>query len=65
MEPDDFLNHDRANVLAMLVREDLDPLSIDELTARIALLEQEIGRCRARIDRARDHRSSADALFRS
>ncbi|KQN06463.1 MULTISPECIES: DUF1192 domain-containing protein [unclassified Sphingomonas] len=65
MEPDDFLNHDRANTLAMLVREDLDPLSIDELTARIRALEQEIGRCRARIERARDHRSSADALFRS
>ncbi|KQM22846.1 hypothetical protein ASE73_00965 [Sphingomonas sp. Leaf24] len=65
MEPDENVNHVRGNLLAMLLREDLDPLSQDELTARIAALEGEILRCRARIDAARSHRSSADALFRS
>ncbi|MEP9400923.1 DUF1192 domain-containing protein [Sphingomonas sp. VNH70] len=65
MEPDEFPDRTSAAALAMLVREDLDPLSVDELTARIAVLEGEIERCRARIARARDHRSSADALFRS
>ncbi|MGT2513256.1 DUF1192 family protein [Sphingomonas panni] len=31
----------------MLLAEDLDPLSVDELTKRIAALEGEIVRCRA------------------
>jgi uncharacterized small protein (DUF1192 family) len=65
MEQDENVNHVGGNVLAMLIREDLDPLSPAELTARIAALEGEIERCRARIDVARSHRVSADALFRS
>ncbi|PZO73094.1 MAG: DUF1192 domain-containing protein [Sphingomonas hengshuiensis] len=65
MEPDENVNHVRGNLLAMVLAEDLDPLSVDELTKRIAALEGEIARCRARIDRASHHRASADALFRS
>lgn len=65
MEPDENVNRVRGNLLAMLLREDLDPLSQDELTARIAALEGEIARCRARIAAAHSHRASADALFRS
>ncbi|KQM28064.1 MULTISPECIES: DUF1192 domain-containing protein [unclassified Sphingomonas] len=65
MEPDENVNHLRGNLLPMLLAEDLDPLSVDELTRRIAALEGEIARCRARIDRANNHRASADALFRS
>ena len=65
MEPDENVNHLRGNVVAMLLAEDLDPLSVDELTARITALEGEIARCRTRIDRANSHRASADALFRS
>ena len=65
METDENVNHVRGNLLAMLLIEDLDPLSVDELNGRIAALEGEIARCRARIDRANSHRASADALFRS
>lgn len=65
MEPDENVNHVRGNLLAMVLAEDLDPLSVDELTKRIAALEDEIARCRARIDHAHSHRASADALFRS
>lgn len=65
MEPDENVNHLRGNLLPMLLAEDLDPLSVDELTKRIAALEGEIARCRARIDRASSHRASADELFRS
>lgn len=65
MEPDENVNHLRGNLLHMLLAEDLDPLSVDELTTRIAALEGEIVRCRARIERASSHRASADALFRS
>jgi uncharacterized small protein (DUF1192 family) len=53
------------DVLDRLVRQDLDPLSVAELEARIAALEGEIARTRARIERAATHRASADALFRS
>ncbi|WP_430636610.1 DUF1192 family protein [Sphingomonas hankookensis] len=52
MEPDENVNHVRGNLLAMVLAEDLDPLSVDELTKRIAALEGEIARCRAR-DRPR------------
>ena len=55
----------RANdPLAALVRQDLDPLSVAELEARIATLEREIARCRAKCERAVNHRASADALFK-
>lgn len=49
---------------AQLARQDLDPFSVAELEARIALLETEIVRCRRIIERAVNHRASADALFK-
>jgi uncharacterized small protein (DUF1192 family) len=51
-------------VLDQLVRQDLDPLSLAELEARITVLQGEIARVQARIERAVNHRASADALFR-
>lgn len=50
--------------LAPLIAQDLDPLSVDELEARIAALEREIVRSRHHLERAVNHRASADALFR-
>jgi uncharacterized small protein (DUF1192 family) len=50
--------------LTLLIKQDLDPLSVDELHARIALLESEIARVRARIDTSVSFRASADAIFR-
>jgi uncharacterized small protein (DUF1192 family) len=44
--------------------QDLDPLSQDELDARIAALEAEIARVRAHMEAASRHRSAADALFK-
>ncbi|MFV0625546.1 DUF1192 family protein [Sphingomonas sp. ac-8] len=64
MDAEEILPRRRDDVLAQLAREDLDPLSVAELHARIAALEAEIARCRARAERAVDHRASADALFR-
>ncbi|SEM82272.1 Uncharacterized small protein, DUF1192 family [Sphingomonas gellani] len=52
------------DALADLVRQDLDRLSVAELEARIATLDAEIARCRTTIERAVNHRASADALFR-
>ena len=53
------------DVLTQLVRQDLDPLAVAELEARIAVLEGEIARTRIRIDRTVAHRAGAEALFRT
>ena len=54
--PDDMLD--------ALIRQDLDPLSVAELDARITVLQGEIARCQLKKDRAITHRASADSLFR-
>jgi uncharacterized small protein (DUF1192 family) len=64
MDAEDFLPRRKDDLVAQLAREDLDPLSVEELDARIAALEAEIARCRARAVHAVTHRASADALFR-
>lgn len=51
-------------VLAQLTGQDLDPLSVDELRARIVALESEIARVRRKIESAVNHKATADALFR-
>ncbi|HKT15743.1 MAG TPA: DUF1192 domain-containing protein [Allosphingosinicella sp.] len=50
--------------LKLLTRQDLYPLSVEELEARIAVLEGEIARIKAKIEAAVNHRASADALFK-
>ena len=42
---------------------DLERLSEDELEARIVSLGEEIEACKAELERKRQHRSAADALF--
>ena len=44
---------------------DLDTLSVDELTERIAMLKQEITRLEEAIADESGHRAAADSLFRS
>ncbi|WCT72798.1 DUF1192 domain-containing protein [Sphingomonas naphthae] len=50
--------------LVALLAQDLDRLSLEELEERIAALEAEVGRCRARISSAVNHRATAENLFR-
>ncbi len=64
MDMEELLPKSPGDPLALLARQDLDPLSLDELHARIAALEGEIARCRARLDRAVNDRASAEGLFR-
>jgi len=64
MEADENLPLRRDDPLANLARQDLDPLSVDELQERIATLKSEILRCEGKIDFANRHRSVADALFK-
>lgn len=64
MDSDENLPLRRDDPLANLARQDLDPLSVDELEKRIAMLKSEISRCEAKIAFATKHRSAADALFK-
>jgi uncharacterized small protein (DUF1192 family) len=64
MDADENLPRRKDDLVAQLARQDLDPLSVEELNARIQLLEVEIERCRSKIQRAVNHRASADALFK-
>ena len=63
MEPDDLPKRPD-DPLALLSRQDLDPLSVEDLGRRIAALEAEIVRTTAKMKAAINHRASADALFR-
>lgn len=51
--------------MVAVARQDLDPLSVAELDARVEALEAEIARTKARRDKAVNHRASADSLFKS
>ncbi|MFN3512689.1 MAG: DUF1192 family protein [Phenylobacterium sp.] len=53
----------RGQRLIEAVREDLDLYGLGELEERIEILEAEIARCRAQIERKRAGRAAADALF--
>jgi uncharacterized small protein (DUF1192 family) len=65
MDTDDIAPPPRAgDPLMLAVKADLDPFSVTELEARIAVLEGEIVRTRAKLDHASRHRSVADALFK-
>ena len=47
-----------------LLRQDLGPLSVAELEARIRALETEITRTRTKIESAVNHKATAEALFK-
>ncbi len=64
MEPDDFLPKRADDPVAVLARQDLDPLSVAELHARVAALEAELQRVRHKIEGAVNHRATADGLFK-
>ena len=47
-----------------LAKQDLDPISIEELRTRIEELKAEIARVEAHIVRVEAHRSAAEQLFK-
>jgi uncharacterized small protein (DUF1192 family) len=53
----------RGEQLDEAVREDLDLFAVSDLEERIGILEAEIVRCRAQIERKKAGREAADALF--
>lgn len=64
MDADENLPRRKDDLVAQLGRQDLDPYSVEELEERIALLTAEIERSRNKMQRAVNHRASADALFK-
>lgn len=64
MDLDDLFPSKPGDPLTELVKQDLDPISIEELHVRIETLKGEIARVEAHIDRVQRHRSAADELFK-
>ena len=64
MDIEDLFPNKPGDPLTELARQDLDPLSIDELHERIAALKEEIARVEAHIARVTAHRSAAEELFK-
>jgi uncharacterized small protein (DUF1192 family) len=55
----------RGQRLVEAVREDLDLFAVADLEERIEVLQSEIARVKAQMDRKRAGRAAADALFSS
>jgi uncharacterized small protein (DUF1192 family) len=64
MDLDDLFPDKPGDPLAELAKQDLDPISIEELRARIEALKAEITRVEAHIARVEAHRSAAEQLFK-
>jgi uncharacterized small protein (DUF1192 family) len=64
MDLDELLPDKPDDPLKLLTRQDLDPLSVDELHARIAILEAEIARVKAKLDASVSFRASVEDLFK-
>jgi len=64
MDLDDLFPAKPDDPLTQLGKQDLDPISIEELHARIEALKAEIARVEAHIARVTAHRSAAEQLFK-
>lgn len=64
MDEEDFFSSRPQDPLTLLVKQDLGPLSVDELNERIAQLKGEIGRIEQHLAATAQHRSAADELFK-
>ncbi|MCL6684272.1 DUF1192 domain-containing protein [Sphingomonas alba] len=64
MDEDDFFSSRPQDPLTQVTKQDLGPLSIDELKARIETLKAEIERVETHMVDATRHRSAADELFK-
>ncbi len=64
MDLDELFPDKPDDPLKLLTRQDLDPLSVEELEDRIAVLEAEIVRVKAKMDASVNFRASADELFK-
>jgi uncharacterized small protein (DUF1192 family) len=59
---DDVIN--KKSIIDTLITESLDELSITELRDRVSFLEDEINRCKEKIDNKKLSMSAADKIFK-
>tara|TARA_Y100000389_G_scaffold120406_1_gene117746 strand:+ start:15 stop:200 length:186 start_codon:yes stop_codon:yes gene_type:complete len=59
---DDVIN--KKSIIDTLITESLDELSITELRDRVSFLEDEINRCKKKIDNKKLSKSAADKIFK-
>ena len=64
MDEDDFFTSRPQDPLTQVTKQDLGPLSVDELNERIETLKGEIARVEAHLAATERHRSAADELFK-
>jgi uncharacterized small protein (DUF1192 family) len=64
MDDDDFFSSKPQDPLTLLVKQDLGPLSVDELNERIETLKAEIARIEQHLVDTARHRNAADELFK-
>ena len=64
MDLEDLFPSKPGDPLVELARQDLDPMSVEELNERIEALRAEIDRVENHMQRAVAHRSAAEELFR-
>ena len=64
MDDEDLFAPRPTDPLTLVTRQDLGPISQDELAERIAILQTEIARVEAHMTAVDSHRSAADALFK-
>jgi len=64
MDLDELFPSKPDDPLVALGKQDLDPISIEELKERIEVLKAEIARVEAHIAKVQAHRSAAEELFK-
>ncbi|MDP9421892.1 MAG: DUF1192 domain-containing protein [Pseudomonadota bacterium] len=64
MDEDDFFSSKPQDPLTQLIKQDLGPMSVDELNERIETLRAEIARVEQHLADTARHRSAADELFK-
>jgi uncharacterized small protein (DUF1192 family) len=64
MDMDELFARKPADPLMLMTRQDLDPLSVEELQERLDILAVEAARVKQKLEGAVNHRASADALFK-
>ena len=64
MDDDDFFTSRPSDPLTLLVKQDLGPMSQEELATRIETLTTEIARVEQHMSVVDKHRSAADELFK-
>jgi len=64
MDLDEIIPDKPDDPLKLLLKQDLDPLSVDELRDRITLLQAEIARVQAKLNSSVSFRATVEDLFK-